>query len=155
MTTNVVAERATAPKDSGMGGHPPGLTTLFFTEMWERFSYYGMRGLLVLFLKASLEDGGFAMNAVTATAIYGLYTSSVYLIGLPGGWIADRILGYRRAVFLGGIIIAAGHFSMALGSVFTFYAGLVLIVLGTGLLKPNVSAIVGDLYPEGDRKSVV
>jgi len=134
---------------SGIGGHPGGLTTLFFTEMWERFSYYGMRGLLVLFLKASLEDGGFAMSAVTATAIYGLYTSSVYLIGLPGGWIADRILGYRRAVFIGGIIIAAGHFSMALGWVVTFYLGLVLIVIGTGLLKPNVSAIVGDLYPEG------
>jgi len=126
--------------------------TLFFTEMWERFSYYGMRGLLVLFLTASLEKGGFALTAVTATAIYGLYTSSVYLSGLPGGWIADRILGHRKSVFVGGVIIAAGHFSMALGSPITFYAGLVLIVIGTGLLKPNVSAIVGDLYPEGGQR---
>ena len=149
MATDLVAETQTAPDTSGIGGHPAGLTTLFFTEMWERFSYYGMRGLLVLFLKAAIEDGGFGMNAVTATAIYGLYTSSVYLIGLPGGWIADRILGYRRAVFIGGVIIAAGHFSMALGWVPSFYLGLVLIVIGTGLLKPNVSAIVGDLYPEG------
>jgi POT family proton-dependent oligopeptide transporter len=149
MATDLVAEAQIAPDTSGIGGHPAGLTTLFFTEMWERFSYYGMRGLLVLFLKASIEDGGFALSAVTATAIYGLYTSSVYLIGLPGGWIADRILGYRRAVFLGGVIIAAGHFSMALGWVVSFYLGLVLIVIGTGLLKPNVSAIVGDLYPEG------
>jgi len=126
--------------------------TLFFTEMWERFSYYGMRGLLVLFLTASLEKGGFALSAVTATAIYGLYTSSVYLSGLPGGWIADRILGHRRSVFVGGVIIASGHFSMALGSPITFYAGLLLIVIGTGLLKPNVSAIVGDLYPEGGQR---
>ena len=140
---------AIASDTSGIGGHPAGLTTLFLTEMWERFSYYGMRALLVLFLKAAIENGGFALSAVTATAIYGLYTSSVYLVMLPGGWIADRILGYRRAVFVGGIIIAAGHFSMALGWVVSFYLGLVLIVIGTGLLKPNVSAIVGDLYPEG------
>jgi proton-dependent oligopeptide transporter, POT family len=140
---------AIASDTSGIGGHPAALSTLFLTEMWERFSYYGMRALLVLFLKAAIEDGGFALSAVTATAIYGLYTSSVYLVMLPGGWIADRILGYRRAVFIGGIIIAAGHFSMALGWVASFYLGLVLIVIGTGLLKPNVSAIVGDLYPEG------
>ncbi|HLG14032.1 MAG TPA: peptide MFS transporter [Blastocatellia bacterium] len=138
-----------ASDTSGIGGHPGGLTTLFFTEMWERFSYYGMRGLLVLFLKAAVEEGGFGLNAATATAIYGLYTSSVYLVGLPGGWIADRILGHRRAVFIGGVIIALGHFSMAIGWVVSFYLGLVLIVIGTGLLKPNVSAIVGDLYPEG------
>jgi POT family proton-dependent oligopeptide transporter len=148
-TNTSETEPETTPDTSGIGGHPAGLTTLFFTEMWERFSYYGMRGLLVLFLKASIEEGGFALSAVTATAIYGLYTSSVYLIGLPGGWIADRILGYRRSVFVGGVIIAAGHFSMALGWVASFYLGLVLIVIGTGLLKPNVSAIVGDLYPEG------
>jgi proton-dependent oligopeptide transporter, POT family len=148
MTTNVVAEKATTP-NTGIGQHPAGLSTLFFTEMWERFSYYGMRGLLILFLTATLDKGGFALTKETAAAIYGLYTSSVYLSGLPGGWIADRILGHRRSVFIGGIIIAAGHFSMALGSAATFYLGLVLIVMGTGLLKPNVSAIVGDLYPEG------
>jgi POT family proton-dependent oligopeptide transporter len=134
---------------SGMGGQPSGLMTLFFTEMWERFSYYGMRALLVLFLVATVEKGGFGLDDTTANAIYGLYTSSVYLVSLPGGWIADRIMGQRNAVFLGGVIIALGHFSMALGWVAAFYIGLLLIVIGTGLLKPNVSAIVGDLYPEG------
>ncbi|HXI88868.1 MAG TPA: peptide MFS transporter [Blastocatellia bacterium] len=148
MATDVGTEPAVFDT-SGIGGQPAGLSTLFFTEMWERFSYYGMRALLVLFLTATLQKGGFGLDDPTATAIYGLYTASVYLSGLPGGWIADRILGHRRSVFIGGIIIAAGHFSMALGWVGTFYAGLVLIVIGTGLLKPNVSAIVGDLYPEG------
>lgn len=131
-----------------MFGHPRGLMTLFFTELWERFSYYGMRGLLVLFLADAMR-GGFGMDAQTAGAIYGLYTGMVYLLALPGGWIADRILGQRQAVFIGGCVIAAGHFSMAIPATETFYLGLVLIVIGTGLLKPNVSAIVGDLYPEG------
>jgi len=130
-------------------GHPRGLSTLFFTEMWERFSYYGMRGILLLFLVNAVATGGFGMSDRTASAIYGLYVGMVYLMALPGGWIADRILGQRRAVFLGGCIIAAGHFSMALPTVPTFYLGLCLIVIGTGLLKPNVSAMVGDLYPEG------
>ena len=130
-------------------GHPRGLSTLFFTEMWERFSYYGMRGILLLFLVASVQTGGFGLTDRTGAAIYGLYVGFVYLMALPGGWVADRILGQRRAVFLGGCIIAAGHFSMAVPTVPTFYAGLVLIVIGTGLLKPNVSAMVGDLYPEG------
>ncbi len=129
-------------------GHPRGLSTLFFTEMWERFSYYGMRGLLVLFLTNAIATGGFGMDDQTAAAIYGLYTAGVYLLALPGGWIADRLIGQRKAVLYGGILIAAGHFSMALSIVPMFYAGLVLIVLGTGLLKPNVSAIVGDLYAE-------
>ena len=128
-------------------GHPRGLSTLFFTEMWERFSYYGMRAILVLFLVAAVDSGGFGMDVATATAIYGLYTASVYLLALPGGWVADRLIGQRRAVFVGGVIIAAGHFSMAVPSQLTFYLGLILIVIGTGLLKPNVSAIVGDLYP--------
>jgi POT family proton-dependent oligopeptide transporter len=130
-------------------GHPRGLSTLFFTEMWERFSYYGMRGILLLFLVNAVATGGFGMTDKTASAIYGLYVGLVYLMALPGGWIADRILGQRRAVFLGGSIIAAGHFSMAVPTVPTFYLGLCLIVVGTGLLKPNVSAMVGDLYPEG------
>ena len=130
-------------------GHPRGLSTLFFTEMWERFSYYGMRGILLLFLVASVKSGGFGLTDRTGAAIYGLYVGFVYLMALPGGWVADRILGQRRAVFLGGCIIAAGHFSMAVPTVPTFYAGLVLIVVGTGLLKPNVSAMVADLYPEG------
>lgn len=151
MGTNVdleVAKETTVDK-SGIGGHPSGLSILFFTEMWERFSYYGMRAILVLFLAATVERGGFGLDDATATAIYGLYTASVYVVALPGGWIADRLMGQRQAVFLGGIIIALGHFSMALGPVFAFYLGLGLIVIGTGLLKPNVSAIVGDLYPEG------
>ncbi|HEY7113306.1 MAG TPA: peptide MFS transporter [Thermoanaerobaculia bacterium] len=130
-------------------GQPRGLSTLFFTEMWERFSYYGMRGLLILFLVASVRSGGFGMTDEVAAAIYGLYVCCVYLFALPGGWVADRILGQQNAVFVGGCIIAAGHFSMAIPSVPTFYLGLCLIVVGTGLLKPNVSAIVGDLYPEG------
>ena len=130
-------------------GHPRGLSTLFFTEMWERFSYYGMRGILILFLVASAQTGGFGLTDRTAAAIYGLYTGFVYLMALPGGWVADRILGQRNAVFVGGCIIAAGHFSMAIPTVPSFYAGLVLIVIGTGLLKPNVSSMVGDLYPPG------
>jgi len=130
-------------------GHPRGLSTLFFTEMWERFSYYGMRSLLILFLVASVQKGGFGLTDQMAAAIYGLYVSTVYLFALPGGWIADRILGQRNAVFVGGCIIAAGHLSMAVPTVPTFYLGLCLIVVGTGLLKPNVSAMVGDLYPEG------
>jgi len=149
METDLAVEGQIVPDTSGIGGQPSGLSTLFFTEMWERFSYYGMRALLVLFLTATVQNGGFGLNDAMATAIYGLYTASVYLVGLPGGWIADRILGHRRSVFIGGMIIAAGHFCMALGWVATFYLGLVLIVIGTGLLKPNVSAIVGDLYPEG------
>jgi POT family proton-dependent oligopeptide transporter len=133
-------------------GHPRGLSTLFFTEMWERFSYYGMRGILLLFLVASVQNGGFGMTDRTGAAIYGLYVGFVYLMALPGGWIADRILGQRRAVFIGGCFIAAGHFSMAIGTVATFYLGLCLIVIGTGLLKPNVSAMVADLYPEGGNR---
>ena len=132
-----------------MFGHPKGLRTLFFTELWERLSYYGMRALLVLFLTAAVGQGGFGMTAEMAGAIYALYTAMVYLVGLPGGWIADRILGMRRSVLLGGGVIACGHFSMAVPSQSTFYLGLVLIVIGTGLLKPNISAIVGELYPEG------
>jgi POT family proton-dependent oligopeptide transporter len=133
----------------GLGGHPRGLMTLFFTEMWERFSYYGMRALLVLFMTAPLAGGGMGMDVGNAGAIYGLYTSMVYLLSLPGGWVADKLWGQRKAVFVGGCIIAAGHFSMAVPATPTFYLGLTLIVLGTGLLKPNVSAMVADLYPEG------
>jgi proton-dependent oligopeptide transporter, POT family len=129
-------------------GHPRGLRTLFFTEMWERFSYYGMRALLVLFL-VDQTRGGFGLTDEVATAIYGLYTAAVYLSALPGGWVADRILGARRSVWMGGIIIATGHFTMALERRETFYLGLILIVVGTGLLKPNISAMVGQLYPEG------
>ena len=138
---------AASPSGKKFFGHPRGLATLFFTEFWERFSYYGMRGILVLYLVNQVS--GMALSDVEAGAIYGMYTAGVYLLALPGGWVADRIIGQQRAVFVGGSIIAAGHFSMAIPSSTTFFIGLGLIVIGTGLLKPNVSAIVGDLYPEG------
>ncbi len=133
----------------GLGGHPRGLTTLFFTEMWERFSYYGMRALLILFMTDSVR-GGLAFSVARAGRIYGLYTAAVYIAALPGGWIADHILGLRRAVLIGGVIIAMGHFSLAVHGMPFFYAGLILIVAGTGLLKPNISAMVGELYGPGD-----
>ncbi len=135
-----------------MFGHPRGLVTLFFTEMWERLSYYGMRALLVLFMTDQIINDGMAMTDKTATAIYGIYTAAVYLVALPGGWIADRLLGAQRAVFIGGIIIMSGHFVLAVPSFYTFFLGLLLVVLGTGLLKPNVSAIVGELYGTGDAR---
>jgi POT family proton-dependent oligopeptide transporter len=133
-------------------GHPRGLSTLFFTEMWERFSYYGIRPLLVLFMTAALLDGGFGFQRTEASAIVGIYAACVYLASLPGGWIADRWLGLRAAIWYGGILIALGHLAIAFSAVLSkpaFFSGLVLIVLGTGLLKPNISAIVGELYPEG------
>ena len=129
--------------------HPPGLYVLFLTEMWERFSYYGMRALLILFMVGPASKGGLGFNDKMAAAIYGLYTAGVYLAALPGGWIADRLLGAQRAVWFGGIIIAAGHFTLAIPRLETFFLGLVFIVLGTGLLKPNISVLVGRLYPEG------
>jgi POT family proton-dependent oligopeptide transporter len=138
--------------DRGFFGHPRGLSTLFFTEMWERFSYYGMRALLILFMTAAPASGGLGFDTATAGAIYGLYTSMVYMTGLPGGWIADRLIGARRAVLYGGILIAAGHFSMAVPSIGSFYFGLFLIVIGTGLLKGNVSVIVGRLYAPDDAR---
>ncbi len=138
--------------DRAFFGHPVGLSTLFFTEMWERFSYYGMRALLILFMTATAAKGGLGFPASKAGAVYGLYTSLVYLLGLPGGWVADRITGQRKAVLYGGIIIAAGHLLMAFPSLETFYAGLVLIVLGTGLLKPNISTMVGELYSATDKR---
>src|SRR5262250_1953370 len=113
-----------------LGSHPRGLMTLFFTEMWERFSYYGMRALLVLFMTASVSAGGMGMGVGNAGAIYGLYTSMVYLLSLPGGWVADKLWGQRKALFVGGCIIACGHFSMAIPATPTFYLGLLLIVLG-------------------------
>src|SRR5215475_564439 len=140
------------PDTGGWAGHPRGLRTLFFTEMWERFSYYGMRALLILFMTAPIAAGGLGFNAATAGAVYGLYTSMVFMMSLPGGWIADRLIGQRRAVLYGGILIACGHYSMAIPSLSTFYTGLTLIVIGTGLLKPNISVLVGQLYQQGDRR---
>src|SRR5918996_6589433 len=139
-----------AAQDRAFFGHPRGLSTLFFTEMWERFSYYGMRALLLLYMTAPLAAGGMELDTATGGAIYGLYTSMVYMATLPGGWVADRLIGQRRAVLYGGIVIACGHFSMAMPSTTTFYLGLFLIVIGTGLLKGNVSVIVGALYGKDD-----
>src|SRR5262249_21483311 len=134
----------------GIAGHPKGLSTLFFTEMWERFSYYGMRALLMLFMVASPEQGGLGFDTVKATGIYGLYTGSVYFTTIPGGWIADRLLGLRRAVLIGGVLIALGHYCLVVHATPTFFLGLMLIVAGTGLLKANISSIVGQLYGEDD-----
>lgn len=144
---------ATTPaQDRSFFGHPRALSTLFFTEMWERFSYYGMRALLLLYMTAPLSAGGLGFDAAQGGAIYGLYTSMVYMATLPGGWIADRLIGPRRAVLYGGLLIAAGHFSMAAPALAMFYFGLFLIVIGTGLLKGNVSVIVGKLYATGDSR---
>lgn len=142
---------ATQASQNDFFGHPRGLSTLFFTELWERFSYYGMRALLVLYMTAETmtANPGLGFSVGKATAIYGLYTFFVYVLSLPGGWVADKMWGQRKAVFVGGCIIAAGHFSMAIPTIEFFYLGLALIVIGTGLLKPNVSSMVGDLYPEG------
>ncbi len=143
-------------------GHPRGLATLFFTEMWERFSYYGMRALLILFMTTETtnvitgadgsilrENPGMGLDVGTAAAIYGMYTALVYILALPGGWVADNIWGQRKAVYVGGWTIAIGHFTMAIGTTWSFFLGLLFIICGTGLLKPNVSTVVGELYPEG------
>ena len=130
-------------------GHPRGLVTLFMTEFFERFTYYGMRALLVLFLVAATDaaNPGFGLDRGTAGAIYGLYTGGVYLGSLPGGWIADRLIGARKAVFTGGVIIMIGNFMLSLpASPAVYFLGLAVIVVGVGLLKPNISAIVGELY---------
>lgn len=127
-------------------GHPRGLATLFFTEMWERFSYYGMRAILVLAMVAAVEQGGLGLDDRSATAIYGLYTAGVYMLTLAGGWLADRLLGQRKAVLIGGLIISSGHFTMALPWTQSFFIGMALIALGSGLFKPNISVMVGQLY---------
>ncbi len=146
-------------------GHPLGLATAFFTEMWERFSYYGMRAFLTLYIAAKVSEGGLGESKANAGIVYGLYGASVYLMSLPGGWIADRFWGQRKAVLVGGIIIMFGHVTLALPAVpgldgliaampanATFYLGLAMIVLGTGLLKPNISTIVGQLYGKKDAR---
>jgi len=138
---------------SGIFGHPRGLTNLFFTELWERFGYYGMRALLTLFMVTEVAKGGLGYDNVQAGLIYGTYTMSVYMLSIPGGFIADNFLGARTTVFVGGCIIAAGYLTLAIHSNLTFYAGLVLVACGTGMLKPNISSMVGSLYsPEDDRR---
>ncbi len=134
----------------GFGGHPGGLPTLFFVEMWERFSYYGMRAILVLYAVAPLSQGGLGFGVKEAASLYGTYTMAVYLLAVPGGFLADRWMGARQAVVLGGIVIVFGQFCLVAPSLPFFYAGLSLIAIGTGLLKPNISTMVGSLYGEKD-----
>jgi POT family proton-dependent oligopeptide transporter len=141
-----------AASDTGFFGHPRGLSTLFFTELWERFSYYGMRAILILYMTATAATGGLGFNVDKAGAIYGIYTAMVYMVSLPGGWIADKLLGQRQSVFYGGIVIMLGHICLAIHSMASFYFGLFLIVVGTGLLKPNISVMVGQLYSENDQR---
>ncbi|UOQ48958.1 peptide MFS transporter [Gracilibacillus caseinilyticus] len=137
----------------GFFGHPKGLFTLFFTEFWERFSYYGMRAILVYYMYYEVSKGGLGIDENTALAIMSIYGSLVYMSGIIGGWLADRIFGTSRAVFYGGILIMFGHIALAIpGSISMFFVSMVLIVIGTGLLKPNVSSVVGDIYPEGDNR---
>ncbi|GHA74771.1 MFS transporter [Formosimonas limnophila] len=132
--------------------YPAGLGSLFFAEMWERFSYYGMRAILVLFLVDQVNNGGMGLEKSEAAAIYGLYTAAVYIFALPGGWVADRFLGAKKSIILGGVIIMIGHILLAVSSDVQsiFYFGLFCIAVGTGLLKPNISSIVGSLYDKND-----
>jgi POT family proton-dependent oligopeptide transporter len=147
------APHGTPPEDDkAFFGQPKGLRTLFATEFWERYSFYGMRGLLVLFLTDTAANGGLGFSKETGNSFLGLYNSLVYLMALPGGWIADRLWGARRSVLWGGIVIACGHYVMAVPTEVTTFLGLALIVLGTGLLKPNISAQVGDLYHRHDER---
>jgi len=152
MPVSSEADPKIARWDRSFFGHPRGLSTLFFTEMWERFSFYGMRTILLFYMTRAISSGGLGFPDSKAGAIYGIYMSLVYLVSVPGGWIADRILGQRRSVLWGGVIIALGHYSMAIPTLATFFAGLGLIICGTGLLKPNVSTLVGGLYGENDAR---
>jgi proton-dependent oligopeptide transporter, POT family len=139
-------------KDSQWFGHPRGVSTLFFTEMWERFSYYGMRAFLILYMVAPVEKGGLGFDVKHSADIYGYYTGSVWALSIGGGLVADWLLGQYRSVLLGGILITLGHFTLAFRELTFFYLGLILIVLGTGLLKPNISTMVGSLYAPGDTR---
>jgi proton-dependent oligopeptide transporter, POT family len=130
-------------------GQPIGIATLFLTELWERFTYYGIQSLLILFMVAPAAEHGLGLNDQASSSIYGLYVGSTYLFGLLGGWIADRLTGAQRAVIAGGILIAIGNTLVALGTTTVFFLGLLVIAMGVGLLKPNVSALVASLYPEG------
>lgn len=133
-------------------GHPVGLYILFFTEMWERFSYYGMRAIFVLYLTAKTidENAGLGWSSGEALALYGWYTMAVYVASIPGGWIADKFLGQKKSVLIGGILLVAGHSILAIEEMWAWYSGLSLIVAGVGMLKPNISTMVGGLYKQGD-----
>lgn len=143
---------STTPETAVWFGQPRGLSTLFFTEMWERFSYYGMRAFLILYMTSTAKEGGLGFDVKHAGDIYGLYTGSVWMAAIGGGLLADWFLGQYRSVLIGGLLITLGHFTLAFPALPFFYAGLILIVIGTGLLKPNVSTIVGSLYDAEDAR---
>ena len=147
-----MATPAVATNDKIFRSHPSGLSTLFFTEMWERFSYYGIRALLILYMTASAEAHGLGLSVAIAGAIYGLYTSCAYVFALPAGWVADRFLGHQNSVLLGGLLIAAGNFGLMVPSVSTFVLALLLMAFGTSFLKTSCTTVVGFLYGEGDRR---
>ncbi|HZE39956.1 MAG TPA: oligopeptide:H+ symporter [Stackebrandtia sp.] len=146
----VVGDRPRRPNDHRFFGHPWALATLFSTELWERFSFYGMRAILTLYLAAPVAAGGWGWSSGDATSLYGVYNGFVYLMALPGAWLADRLIGARRSVLWGGVVIAMGHYLLAVPAHATFFLGLIFIVCGTGLLKPNMSAMVGELYERDD-----
>ncbi|MFJ8162926.1 peptide MFS transporter [Streptomyces sp. NPDC096136] len=157
MASSLTKDSASPAAEKTFFGHPRGLATLFMTEMWERFSYYGMRALLVYYLVSGGADaatgsqgGGLAMTAATTTAIYSVYVSMVYLMAMPGGWFGDRVWGARKTVAIAGFVIMAGHLSLALPGQAMFFVGLVLVAAGSGLLKANISTMVGHLYDGPD-----
>jgi POT family proton-dependent oligopeptide transporter len=152
MSTLTAPDNSTDTSDPTIFGHTPGLFLLFFTEMWERFSYYGMRALLVLFLVSDAAAGGWAWTREQALGLYAWYTGLVYVTPILGGIIADSLLGYRRAVLLGAFLMTLGHASMAFETKPLFYAGLILLIVGNGLFKPNISSIVGQLYKDKPEK---
>ena len=140
------------PQDEELFGHPKGLYVLFFTELWERFSYYGMRALLTLYIATSATaiDPGLGWSNKDAIWLYGWYTMLVYVASIPGGWIADKFLGQKKTVMLGGLLLCMGHGILAVPATWAFFTGLLLIILGVGGLKPNISTMVGGLYKKGD-----
>ncbi len=142
----------TSNRQQELFGHPAGLFILFFTEMWERFSYYGMRALLVLFLVSGLDEGGWAWEREDALELYATYTGLVYLTPIFGGLLADKVRGFRKAVLLGAFLMTCGHAAMAFETELTFYLGLFLLIIGNGAFKPNISSIVGNLYPRNSDK---
>ena len=150
MTTNSLTQEKT------IFGHPVGLYILFFVEMWERFSYYGMRAILTLFLAAPIimddPQSGYGWTNTETLSFYGTYTMFVYLMSIPGGWIADKFIGQKKAVMLGGLLLCFGHGILAVDAEWAFFTGLILIVVGVGFLKPNISTMVGGLYKKGDNK---
>ena len=152
LTTGSHGSPTADPTDTAFFGHPRGLSTLFFAELWERFSYYGMRAILILFMTAAVAEGGLGFDTAKGGLIIGTYAGLVYLAAVPGGWLADKFIGLRRAVLYGGVIIMLGHIALAIPSVATFYLGLGLVIIGTGLLKPNISAMVGSLYTPDDHR---